>query len=815
VSVNAINGNMSVRIPAAHLPPGPGGLSAGVDLVYNSTIFDLQTQIPADNTSVLQVAYIPSTHGGGWQYGYKYTLWSQTRISLFTQATCGAVSQAEADNWYKTILATPDGANHALRLVGGLDSNGNPYTGPALSTDTDESYDIPDFAGYNNANCNYPSSPYSGTLIYVTADSTYIRVEANTVAKQWTAYFPDGTQISGPIIVTAGHAVDSDASLIIDRNSNAVSIAGNCVIGTTCTETLTEGRCGSGTSCAPIAADGLGRFITIGYTSKSASWQDTITYPGPNATATSGAVTTYVNWAAPTPYPLAYYCRVSSSGATYAGSGGTCNLNLSPSTVSSVQLPTVSSTGNSTFFIASYTNDSNGLTQGLTAGPSYWGELHSLSFATGSDCTNSTPTSCQTQWNEQYTYLFDSLSSSSLPSSTRPPGTATNPIASKTMNYAEAPLGNGTQSTPLQETTKYYSTVPANIYSFPTVSSTLGSTEVLYPDGSYQETLTANICPSNLVSRDLCLAVPYKTVNRDGSVTEMQWVSNALAPGVPSGADFNPYVQYRVDIPPATGAPVRIRYAQQDLYGNGNTTTVKEYDWAAASSAKTDPNSGIITSVCASGCALLRETDSTFNGTTPYWSHGSAAYLRAPQTVTVSTGSSTWATSTYTYDDACGCTTANVLYLDQSDNATNNTAGTIRTSWTYLSNGNVASMKDPNSNLTQFTYACGPNGDLYPASATVAGTLHTSYSYNCTSGFLNSVTDSDNLITTSYTYDELGRTTQTEQKNTSAMLDRSTCVTFDDKNQVVTTKADDASSTGCSGTGSGQLVNKTYFDALG
>lgn len=35
------------------------------------------------------------------------------------------------------------------------------------------------------------------------------------------------------------------------------------------------------------------------------------------------------------------------------------------------------------------------------------------------------------------------------------------------------------------------------------------------------------------------------------------------------------------------------------------------------------------------------------------------------------------------------------------------------------------------------------------------------------------------------------------------------------RGDAFTTKADDASSTGCSPTGTGQLVNKTYFDALG
>ena len=90
-SVNPLNGNMSLRIPVPHLPPGPGGFTAGVDLVYNSTIFDVQTLVPNNNNGVLQTNYVPSAHGGGWHYGYKYTLWSQTRLTESTSARCGAV----------------------------------------------------------------------------------------------------------------------------------------------------------------------------------------------------------------------------------------------------------------------------------------------------------------------------------------------------------------------------------------------------------------------------------------------------------------------------------------------------------------------------------------------------------------------------------------------------------------------------------------------------------------------------------------------------------------------------------------------------
>src|SRR5579871_6084628 len=117
-TVNSSSGTLNLSIPAAHLPPGPAGFSAAVRLIYNSALFDLQTVVPSNSQNYLEMDYVPSAHAGGWSYGYKYTLWSQTRVTIFNSATCSVVSQSEAKNWYKTILQTPDGGNHVLHLVG-------------------------------------------------------------------------------------------------------------------------------------------------------------------------------------------------------------------------------------------------------------------------------------------------------------------------------------------------------------------------------------------------------------------------------------------------------------------------------------------------------------------------------------------------------------------------------------------------------------------------------------------------------------------------------------------------------------------------
>ncbi|MCZ2076640.1 MAG: hypothetical protein LC130_16795, partial [Bryobacterales bacterium] len=273
-AVNAVNGSMTLSIPAAHLPPGPAGFGAGVSLVYNSAIFDAETEVPTGKPSVLRISYVPSAHGGGWQYSYRYTLWSQTRVSVFNSATCGAVTTKEAANWYKTFLTTPDGANHALRLISAVDQGDTTYGPASLSTDAAGGYAIYDFAGYTNLNCGLSRARFTGTLVFTTSDSTHIRVEANTANNTWIAYFPDGTRAGGPINLTGQpHATDSDATQVTDRNGNTLTITGSCAVGSACTETLTDAQ---------------GRSIVVSYSSNAGgTWTDTITSPGPNGEVTT------------------------------------------------------------------------------------------------------------------------------------------------------------------------------------------------------------------------------------------------------------------------------------------------------------------------------------------------------------------------------------------------------------------------------------------------------------------------------------------------------------------------------------------------
>ncbi|MGA7234051.1 MAG: hypothetical protein WBY44_00120 [Bryobacteraceae bacterium] len=71
-SIDATTGNVGFAIPLASLPPGPGGFTPSVGLIYNSTIFDLTYTPVVTNLSGswtllpnVNVKYTSSAHAAG------------------------------------------------------------------------------------------------------------------------------------------------------------------------------------------------------------------------------------------------------------------------------------------------------------------------------------------------------------------------------------------------------------------------------------------------------------------------------------------------------------------------------------------------------------------------------------------------------------------------------------------------------------------------------------------------------------------------------------------------------------------------------
>jgi RHS repeat-associated protein len=764
-SVNASTGNVSLSIPLAHLPPGPGGFSAGVNLIYNSTLYDIRAAQPGTDE---QYNYVSSTHGGGWNYGYRYTLWTQRRfpVDFGLASSCQAIGTTAQQTWFKNFLQTPDGGSHVLSLVATI-QNGTVTSPPSPSIvhDPNNAYWQYDIAGNTSQTCGLTNSPFSGTLVFATSDSTYIRVEATVSggSGSWVAYFPDGSQVSGSL-ASSGYANDSDSTQARDRNSNSVSFTGTCSIGNACAVTVTDIQ---------------SRSITIQYASNAGgTWTDTITWPGIH-----GNLTTSVDWASLAPdESISYANLVNPDGTTYPSPQNpnveslSANLNPSPSVVNSVEMPPGTSGGAFTRF---------------TFGYGSWGEIHSLTMSTG------TSGSWTQQYNASYTYCYDVGVSCPLVTYPRPPATAVNPVKNKLLQYSTT-----------SETTSYAILGPTTAFSYP-LTGTVG--QVTYPDGSYSLIYTANLC-ANFQSRDFCPALPYQILNRDGSVTRMGWTTNTPPAGsLPSSAIFNPYVQYRTFTPSGFSVSSGVQIAQDQ---NGNPNILSEYDWLS-SGAVQQSGGTFITSISATA---VRTTNTAYfqpSQNPIYWKqYGTPTYLRAKQTVMVNstTCAAAAACTTYSYDNAL--TTANVTQVQQYDSANSNNVSSF---FTYLTNGNLASGTNPNGVRTLICYDTGYS--LYPVTK-VVGAASTAtcpyptkvpegrtatYSIDFNSGLPSTVTDADNSITTTYMYDNIGRQKTVQEQ--AGNLSRTTTTNYDDVGLSVATSGDDLP---------GQpLASQTFYDPMG
>lgn len=772
-SINVANGNLTLSIPVGTLPPGPAG-SVGVGLTYNSAIYDSAL---TSATSVLlpynEISYITSKRGGGWNYNFHYTLWAQPRFdastSYFTSGVCNTFTSTEKRAWFRNFLQTPDGASHVLTFVGALTTSGTTAT-DTFVTDGKNAYVDRDFSGKGSSQCSVGLAPFYGTLIFATTDGSHIRVEANTQFQTWTAFLPNGSRITGPIVSLAGNATDSDADQITDRNNNIISITKNCPAGGSCEEVVQDAY--------------LHQLVLTHGTSNTSTWTDQITWPGAN-----GPVTTLVNWGTFTlPNNLSYYCRVDLSGAiltTYPA----CNTStLAFPVVTSVQLPADGVSGNSSNYIFGYPASVSGTVS--------WGELHYAQL-----CIGANPSSCQPQWSADYGYKFDTLST---PSTTRPPGTSMNPVVTRVLKYTE--VLEGISTTALSEKTTYDVPLPSSAYTYPAV----GQSTITHPDGSQTKLYQRTLCGTGFNSRDYCPPVVYRADNPDGSMTEMKWNQQTASsmPNLPTGSILNPYVEYRVQTVGSFS-----RGSSVAVNRNGNQTAASDYDWVASSAV---PRSGgFITGMgcSSSGPCPVRTMAVTYYEEAqnqPYWSNLAPRFLMAPQKTTVvgSDTNVTYPDINLTYDDPL--TTANLIQTSQLDPQS---GVTLTTQTTYLSNGNgnVSSRTDANG-VTSIT--CYDAAGLYPTAIVVAvmpsaecpnpaayteGRKMT-FSFNSSSGMLTSRTDADNGVTTAYTYDNLGRPkTVTE---TAGSLSRSASTSYDDVNLAVSTTAQG-------------LTTLTMYDALG
>src|SRR5690349_3726795 len=236
-TINTTNGNLMLKFPLASLPAGRNGLSAGINLYYNSKLYDSETQWfvdPNDSCNMVgdegsgilvcpyyQKSVLKESSQGGWQSGTMYTLTLLDRHDQFANVPPEKKPQCWNLNWqsynpgyfemryhYKLMLNFPDGSSHEMRPNGWTDGNSNDPQG--------DWFDIrPDGYWYDCMNTQW----YQNTITYYSVDGSFLRLDiahdsdTDPMNNPWTLYFPDGTKVTS-------NQPNNEPQRVYDRNNN-------------------------------------------------------------------------------------------------------------------------------------------------------------------------------------------------------------------------------------------------------------------------------------------------------------------------------------------------------------------------------------------------------------------------------------------------------------------------------------------------------------------------------------------------------------------------------------------------------------------
>ncbi len=268
---------------------------------------------------------------------------------------------------------------------------------------------------------------------------------------------------------------------------------------------------------------------------------------------------------------------------------------------------------------------------------------------------------------------------------------------------------------------------------------------------------------------------------------------------------------------------------------NGNQLNAATYDWSAYSSSYRASN-GTLTSIPPASGTLLKQVQNTYevmtaakagtgdikeniaDDTNGYWNLVSQTFVHLPAT-TSTTGSGPGSASQFAYDSLGNPQSA--AYWDSTLSSSAPAAGKASnsnsriTSWTWdpTYRGNLVSEVDPNGNTTSYTY---DGNHLYLQQKVEAyGTAYArtfTYKWDQNLGLITSKMDVDNGVTTSYSYDAIGRQTQMIEASNVSALARQTNTTYFDAARQVVVQRDQVSAGDSAGTGG--LTTATNYDEL-
>jgi RHS repeat-associated protein len=768
-NIQVSDGKLYLQIPLASLPRGKGGTGFDLNLDYDSRLYDVDpyTAWVFYNDRYQQYFYkylIPVTQSGGWTYNAKnYSIESEGKsvpFDLDEQCTQNPLYDASYVRNVRYRLTLPDGSMHILQLAGYEDyspfGTGDGFNAMGMNGRSSEC------AHYHHA---WPEQ-YVGWLTYYTNDGSYLKFEVyadgtGSYFNNWKLYYPDGRRVFNEDGIIKEY----------DANGNYISIANACY------DPPPEGDCSR-----PYTTiyDASNRDITIEYNITDAdlltdTWKrDQVTAPGPN-----GTITYTIDWQA---------LEIGGGGRQYfVGQyvdGTLVYLPLSARfwTVKYIQLPSPQyrpdypvPLGDEPPIELSYEfgywdNDDT------VPGPGY-GQLDQMRMPSGS------PYDFHCLYD--YHYLMTGFTT----------GYGADVIAHE-IAISDKQITHDSVSD-MQWTYDY----------------DWDWTRVTNPDGGqtkYYLERDSPVWDGNLITR---IEEPK------GSIKKRIWDRNQ-----PYGlrnrwfTPNNPYIAKEIVTVGNSGeSPTKSAVTDFSYDKNGNLLTKTEFDWVdypaetgVTIKRKTDFDY-IVTVPDASAYPVTDDANAYWNPhNTAIWPAGTARRLNSVLRRTVSNGSTAYAATEYSYDYPYS--KGNIIAEKRWDSEKSPTLpglGQLSTSNSqvlqraYDSYGNLTDILEPEVR-TNITY--DPEGNVvtrvdqgYQTSA------QRSFQYTWQNDVaIGSKTDLDNNLTTSYTYDDVGR----QLTMTDAGL-RHTVTAYDDVNRKVTVTSDLRSYL------DGKLQTITHYDQLG
>ncbi len=761
-TISMQSGNVMFNVPLGSLPPGRGGMSAGLSLNYNSKLWDNFS----DEVAGKWKDRILKAEDGGWRYRYRFHL----SLDFKRGAECQTEGDPIDNHNTRLNVVFPDGSSHGLSLLGYSNESGHVEFNPD-----------------GKSGCS--PETFSGDITYHTTDGTFARLtyhadnDSDWTNNGWTLYMPDGSRVVTAAAVASPVATTSYiVQTMYDRNGNAIEIV------ETTQDSLYSNR------KTTYVRDAIGRKVVIEYA--AATNEDHIHSKGVGNTA----VKTRVLWKSVGVHKDYNGCNVYPSET--GGGAGACNnlaINTSLTVVDKVYLPQqFGDTGSSTDYY--YEFGYNGGSSTPTTG---YGEINYVKTPSGAEAeydyvldgiedkysseilTNridakrltydvqydgSTSSTTDT-WTYAYTY-HDLGSTGSAPNRSTATAEITGPDGSKQKEYyseegdlyrSDAPNGSRVE--------KFYE------YNRPTAND--GASANRFAKYEFNTIADSSGDPS-------LTAIKEYTRDKNGNVTEVKeydFVAFSTIPrtsGLPTG------------LPSGISSSLK-RISQTEYYNptpDSASTTYNDADSYHLASSNRLLGLAKVSKVLDSSSTPKSRSEITYDYTDYSSSNTVAGNL---------TQSKVW--------DSFKCGSAQ----SYSDPLTG--TNSITSSATYDSYGNILTTTDANSIETHVTYgSIGGYSGLYPTQTVVAhGTSlarTSTATYDFYSGAVLSTTDEDNDITNSMEYDDLGRPINEISADGTA-LESWTQTVYDDVNRRIVVKAD------LEAVGDEKKVATQFFDQLG